>query len=43
MLGDNKTILIFIKNFKSQNQIKHIIIIDYNVHGLVKDGEQAIK
>lgn len=42
MLGDNKTTLTLTKDFKSQNQAKHINIMQYHVRALVEDRELAI-
>ena len=43
MLGNNETSLTLIKDPESQNQMKYINVMYYHIHGLVEDGELAIK
>lgn len=42
MLGDNKTSLTLTKNSKSQNQTKHINVMQYHIRALGEDRELAI-
>lgn len=43
MMGDNKTSLTLMKDSESQNCIKHINVIYYDIQGFVEDRELKIE